>query len=86
LSSGGSPALEGSPLVRLGWRSQLFDLPIRISGAASLETERFTNAPGAAIDYISIPKMTRTIHRSFHMCRGWISIPRLQTTSPPDKI
>ena len=52
LSSGGSKALEGSPLVRLGWASQLFDTPIRVSGAASLETERFVNAPGAAIDYI----------------------------------
>ena len=44
--------MEGSPLVRLGWASQLFDTPIRVSGAASLETERFVNAPGAAIDYI----------------------------------
>ncbi len=52
LSSGGSQTLEGSPLVRLGWASQLFDSPIRVSGAASLETERFVNAPGAAIDYI----------------------------------
>jgi hypothetical protein len=52
LSSGGSKTLEGSPLVRLGWASQLFDTPIRVSGAASLETERFVNAPGAAIDYI----------------------------------
>jgi len=52
LTSGGSQALEGSPVIRLGWASQLFDLPIRVSGAASLETERFTSAPGAAIDYI----------------------------------
>lgn len=52
LSSGGSQTLEGSPLVRLGWASQLFDTPIRLSGAASMETERFVNAPGAAIDYI----------------------------------
>ena len=44
--------MEGSPLVRLGWASQLFDTPIRVSGAASFETERFVNAPGAAIDYI----------------------------------
>jgi hypothetical protein len=44
--------LEGSPLVRLGWASQLFDTPIRLSAAASLETERFVNAPGAAIDCI----------------------------------
>ncbi|HMD63771.1 MAG TPA: hypothetical protein VKF83_07360 [Stellaceae bacterium] len=52
LGSGGSKTLEGSPLVRLGWASQLFDTPIRVSGAASFETERFVNAPGAAIDYI----------------------------------
>src|SRR5271169_6605034 len=52
LSSGGSKTLEGSPLVRLGWASQLFDTPIRVSGAAQFETERFVNAPGAAIDYI----------------------------------
>jgi len=52
LSSGGSQTLEGSPLARLGWASQLFDTPIRLSAAASLETERFVNAPGAAIDYI----------------------------------
>jgi hypothetical protein len=52
LSSRGSKTLEGSPLVRLGWASQLFDTPIRVSGAASFETERFTNGSGAAIDYI----------------------------------
>jgi hypothetical protein len=52
LNSGGSKTLEGSPLVRLGWASQLFDTPIRVSAAASLETERFVNAPGGAIDYI----------------------------------
>jgi hypothetical protein len=52
LSSGGSKAFEGSPLIRLGWASQLFDTPIRISGAASFETERFVNGPGAAIEYI----------------------------------
>jgi hypothetical protein len=52
LRSGGSNVFEGSPLIRLGWASQLFDTPIRISGAASFETERFVNGPGAAIDYI----------------------------------
>ena len=52
VSSGGSQTLEGSPLVRLGWASQLFDTPIRVSAGTSLETERFVNAPGAAIDYI----------------------------------
>src|SRR5262249_34425168 len=30
LTSGGSQALEGSPIIRLGWASQLFDLPIRV--------------------------------------------------------
>jgi hypothetical protein len=43
LNSGGSKTLQGSPLVRLGWVSQLFGTPIRVSGAASLETERFVN-------------------------------------------
>src|SRR5215472_1903696 len=51
LTSGGSQALEGSPVVRLGWAGQLFNSPVRASAAASLETERFTDAPGAAIDY-----------------------------------
>jgi len=52
LSSGGSKTLQGSPFVRLGWASQLFDLPIRITTNASTETERFVDARGAAIDYI----------------------------------
>ncbi|MBO0737755.1 MAG: hypothetical protein J2P48_14475 [Alphaproteobacteria bacterium] len=52
LRSGGNNAFEGTPLVRLGWASQLFDMPIRISGAASFRTKRFVNGPGAAIDYI----------------------------------
>jgi hypothetical protein len=93
LSSGGSKTLEGSPLVRLGWASQLFDTPIRISAGASLETERFVNGPGAAIDYIrlrqghnmSILGMTKPIRLSFRMCRGWISTPLSQTTSPPGR-
>ena len=94
LSSGGSKTLEGSPLVRLGWASQLFDTPIRVSGAASLETERFVNAPGAAIDYIRTsaraqyinPKTTRIIRRFCPMCCGSISIPLLRTILPPGRI
>src|SRR6516225_11036700 len=94
LSSGGSKTLEGSPLVRLGWASQLFDTPIRISGTASLETERFVNAPGAAIDYIRTsaraqyinPKTTRIIRRFCPMCCGSISIPLLRTILPPGRI
>src|SRR5262249_25957117 len=63
LNSGGSQTLEGSPLVRLGWASQLFDTPIRLSAAASLETERFVNAPGAAIDYIRPSARAQYINR-----------------------
>src|SRR6516162_7255206 len=63
LSSGGSQTLEGSPLVRLGWASQLFDTPIRVSAAASLETERFVNAPGAAIDYIRPSARAQYVNR-----------------------
>ncbi len=38
-------------MVRLGWASQLFDSPIRFSGAASLEWERYANQSAADIDY-----------------------------------
>jgi hypothetical protein len=51
LSRGGTAALEGSPVVRLGWASQLFGSPIRFSGAASLEWERYANQSAADIDY-----------------------------------
>jgi len=63
LPSGGSKAFEGSPLVRLGWASQLFDTPIRVSGAASFETERFVNASDAAIDYIRPSARAQYINR-----------------------
>src|SRR5262249_36807147 len=90
LRSGGSETLEGTPLVRLGWSSQLFDLPIRISTAASAETERFADAPGAASDYIAPPQgretsilpMTRAIRPSCLMHRGSTSLPLSRTTSP----
>ena len=92
-NSGGSQALEGSPVVRLSWASQLFDTPIRVSGAASLETERFTNAPAAAIDYIRTSARAQYINpdndQDYSLfcltSRGWISILLSQTTSPPDK-
>jgi hypothetical protein len=63
LSSGGSKTLEGSPVVRLGWASQLFDSPIRVSAAASLETERFTSAPNAAVDYIRPSARAQWVNR-----------------------
>jgi hypothetical protein len=40
LSSHGTATLQGSPVVRLAWASQVFDSPIRISGAASFEAEK----------------------------------------------
>jgi hypothetical protein len=50
-SSGGPQSLDGSPVARLGWASQLFGTPLRISGFASLEWERFPNANDGSIDY-----------------------------------
>lgn len=50
-SSGGPQSLEGSPVARLGWASQLFGTPLRVSGFASLEWERFPSANDASVDY-----------------------------------
>ena len=50
-SSGGPQSLEGSPVARLGWASQLLGTPLRVSGVASLEWERFPNANAASVDY-----------------------------------
>ncbi|MFZ3236193.1 MAG: hypothetical protein WA417_03780 [Stellaceae bacterium] len=50
-SSGGPQSLDGSPVARLGWASQLFGTPVRVSGFASLEWERFPSANDASIDY-----------------------------------
>ena len=93
LSSGGSKAFEGSPLVRLGWASQLFDTPIRVSGAASFETERFVMPPAPLSTTSALPhgrntsilKTTRTIRPSCPMCRDWISTPPSRTTSLPGR-
>ena len=94
LSSGGSKTLEGSPLVRLGWASQLFDTPIRVSGAAASKPRGLSTPPAPLLTTsglrpghsTSIPKTTRIIRRSCPLCRGWISIPPLRTTLPRDKI
>ena len=48
LSSGGSQTLEGSPLVRLGWASQLFDTPIRLSAAPLVRDDRSRKPTEAA--------------------------------------
>lgn len=50
-SSGGPQSLQGSPVARLSWASQLFGTPLRISGAASLEWERYPSANHASVDY-----------------------------------
>jgi hypothetical protein len=50
-SSGGPQSLDGSPVARLSWASQLFGTPLRISGAASLEWERYPSANDASVDY-----------------------------------
>jgi hypothetical protein len=51
LTSGGTSTMEGSPIVRVAGASQLFGTPLRISGAASAEFERFVDAKDAAVDY-----------------------------------
>lgn len=54
LSSGGSAALEGSPLIRLSGSGQLGDLPLRLSGSVSTEWDRFANASDADFDKLRI--------------------------------
>lgn len=49
--SGGPQSLEGSPVTSLSWASQVFGTPVRASGTASLEWERFPNANDASVDY-----------------------------------
>jgi hypothetical protein len=51
-SSGGPQSFEASPVARLGWATQLGAFPLRFSGAAGLEFERFPNANNANIDYL----------------------------------
>jgi hypothetical protein len=51
LPSGGSRTLQVSPIVRLGWASQVFDTPLRISAWAQTEFERYPQANDAEIDY-----------------------------------
>jgi hypothetical protein len=50
-SSGGPQSLDGSPVARFGWASQLFGTPLRVSGFASLEWERYPSANDASVDY-----------------------------------
>jgi hypothetical protein len=51
LSSGGSNAMQGSPIVQLAGASQLFGSRIRLSAFANAEFERYVNASDADVDY-----------------------------------
>lgn len=51
LSSGGSRTLQVSPVLQLAAATQVFDTPIRLSGFAEAEFERYVNASDAEIDY-----------------------------------
>jgi hypothetical protein len=50
-------SLDGSPVAWLGWASQLFGTPLRLSGFASLEWERF---PNANVDYSAVRRGCNT--------------------------
>ncbi len=50
-SSSGPQSLDGSPVARLSWASQVFGTPLRLSGFASLEWERYPSANSASVDY-----------------------------------
>ena len=52
VSAGGAKTLELNPSVHLGWAGQIPDLPIRVSGEASLETDRHLNAVDTEANYI----------------------------------
>src|SRR5271169_3004064 len=77
LSSGGSKTLEGSPLVRLGWASQLFDTPIgsppppasKPRDLSMPRTRLLTTFARLQEHNISILQMTRIIRLSCHMFR-----------------
>jgi len=46
----GTPTLELSPTQNLGWATPLFDLPLRLSLGARMETDRFVHSRGADVD------------------------------------
>ena len=50
--SGGTRTAEGSPEVRLGFASQIADLPLRISASAAVEWDRFVSSDSADFDKI----------------------------------
>lgn len=52
IGSGGTAGAEGSPEIRLSGAGQLGNLPIRLSGSANVEWDRFASAPDADFDKI----------------------------------
>jgi hypothetical protein len=82
-SSGGPQSLEASPVARPGVGDQVGALPLRFSGAAGLEFERFPNANDANIDYLRTsarlqytpggPQGFSPFFSYVPLCRGWTS-------------
>lgn len=52
LSDGGTETVEGSPEVRLGFASQIAELPLRFSTSVAVEMDRFTASNSAEFDKI----------------------------------
>jgi hypothetical protein len=52
LRSGGTRTTEGSPEVRLGFASQIPELPLRFSASVALEFDRFVDSNSAEFDKI----------------------------------
>ena len=52
VSAGGAETLELNPSVHFGWAGQIPNFPIRVSGEASLEIDRYLNAGDADANYI----------------------------------
>jgi len=51
-NSGGTQTVEGSPEVRLGFASQIAELPLRFSASVALEFDRYTASNSAEFDKI----------------------------------
>ena len=52
LSSGGTRTVEGSPQVRLGFASQIGELPLRLSASTAVEFDRFAKSDSGDFDKI----------------------------------
>jgi len=50
LSSGGTRTAEGSPQVRLGFASQIAELPLRLSASTAVEFDRFVKSDSGDFD------------------------------------